>query len=479
MARGRGWLIAVAVLVAASAAPADTLLLTDGTTLTGEIKHTDDGWTVRDASGKVTQLPADRVKSIQLTPSTAPAAVNDRLDSLRRSVASMTNLDTIVDRYQRFIAQSPDPAVKLAAEQDLNGWIQKKQAGQIKFGNAWIDPSQRAALQEKALADAGQARDLIAQGRLKEADPLLQSALSTDPACASALYLRGLLLLRQDQFAAAKKLFDATLTLVPDHVPTLNNRAIALQRMNLVPAGLNDYDRAMIVSPEDKWVLGNVAEALHALPQDLQKNNAVVARVSRRYAEQIALLSPKMAAQGLYPWGATWVTAADLEKLHAAEAAIKTQLDQMSVDFDAAQANVARVEAAINDNNTAMRRIEAESVRYDNSGQLIRLAYPPSYYTLQQDNQNLIGERAGYVAKMEQLRTAAKTAQQKLPTPQYTGVQQIIGIEGTPVGPIAPGTQPTTQMSAPAIQAMPVTQPTTQTTQVIQPATQASPATQP
>jgi len=430
----------------ATVATADIVQLNDGSTLEGDVKKSDAGWVVTTAAGKVTTVRVDEVKSIQKTPSTKPSAVNDRLSSLRRAMENVSDIQTIIDRYQRFIDQAPDDATKKAAQEELVGWKQKQQQGLVKFGSQWINPGDRAKIQEEALGLADQSREYLKQGRLKEAGPILQKAISIDPGCASAHYLRGLLFYRQDQLAPARKEFEAVAAMVPDHVPTLNNLAIVIGRQNQVPAALNQYDRAMIVSPSDRGILTNVAEVLEALSPELRKNE-IVRRVQRRFDEQIAPLETKLASEGLYRWGATWVTAADLEKLKAVEAANKAKLDALSVQFDAAQAELTRIAQSIADNQNTMRRIESESIRYDVNGQPVRVPYPAVYYELVRDNQRMTGDRAALIAKMEQMRVSANTIKQQLPTPRFTGVQQMIGVEGTPVLAIVslPTTVPTTQ----------------------------------
>ncbi len=432
----------------ASLATADVVQLTNGMTIEGDVKKSNDGYVVIGATGKMTNLRADEVQSISISPSTRPAVVMERLASLRRAMENASDINTILDRYQKFIDQAPDEASRKAATEDLAVWKQRQDQGLVKFGNRWIVPADRAKIQEQALALASQGREFMKQGRLKEADPVLNQAIATDPGCASAYYLRGLLLYRQDQLPAARKAFETTIALVPDHVPTLNNLAIVIYRQNQIPGALNQFDRAMISSPQDKWVLTNVAEALEALPPELKKND-IVRRVQRRFDEQIVPLEAKLAATGLYRWGATWVNATDLEKLKAIESANKAKLDALSVDFDAVQADMTRITQSIADNQGALRRIEAESVRYDSNGQAIRVAYPPVYYEIVRDNQKLTAERATDITKLEQLRVQAKAIQAKLPTPRYTGVQQLNGVEGAPTVAIAadPATQPSKQPS--------------------------------
>src|SRR6476661_8844447 len=89
------------LFAAVSTASADVLYLTDGTRLEGDVKRGPEGWNVTDASGKVTSVPSNKVKSIELKGATtrkAPDAVEQRLASLRRSVENLDELGEIVDR---------------------------------------------------------------------------------------------------------------------------------------------------------------------------------------------------------------------------------------------------------------------------------------------------------------------------------------------------------------------------------------------
>ena len=70
------------------------------------------------------------------------------------------------------------------------------------------------------------------------------------------------------------------------------------------------------------------------------------------------------------------------------------------------------------------------------------------------DNERLKANKVAEQRKLEEMRVAAKTVQQQLPVPRYTGVQQMVGVEGTPVVMAeSPTTQATTQATtAPSTQ---------------------------
>ena len=86
----------------------------------------------------------------------------------------------------------------------------------------------------------------------------------------------------------------------------------------------------------------------------------------------------------------------------------------------------------IADTERSLRRIEASSYGRDANGRPIRLTYPPLYYDLKRDLEQLYNEEDGEKEKKARLRAQAKQVQQEISVPRYTGVQQIIGVEGTP-----------------------------------------------
>ena len=60
------------------------------------------------------------------------------------------------------------------------------------------------------------------------------------------------------------------------------------------------------------------------------------------------------------------------------------------------------------------------------------MSYPRLYYDLKRDLEQLYGERERREGEGPRLRQEAKQVQQEISVPRYTGVQQIIGVEGAP-----------------------------------------------
>jgi Flp pilus assembly protein TadD len=436
------------LLVPASRARADVIRLNDGTSIRGDIKRAVDGWYVTDPStGKVTHVSAEVVRSIELQPKGDPKEVAvGRLASLRRSVEALPDIKTVITRYEQFIEQNKDNAAIVAeAKKDLAQWREREGKGMVKVGGKWVTPEERTGMQEKALAVAEQARDMLKQNKLHDADATVAQALAADPTNVSALYLRGLILYRQDQIPAARKAFEAVKEAAPDHGPTLNNLAVILWRQNQQVAAINMYTQAMQAMPLNKDLLNNVAEALNAL-SDEQRRTPVAQKAIKLWTEQDNQLQQQLMPLGWYRWGATWVDKNQYDKLAAAEKEVKDKIGKLESDFAEAQQKVDAIDGQIRQNQDAMRYMQNNRVAYDSSGRAALYPLPPQYWDYDRANRRLEVQRQETVAQLDALRAKAQAVKQQLPLPKFTGVQVVIGVEGTPA--VGPGEKPTQQATS-------------------------------
>jgi tetratricopeptide (TPR) repeat protein len=431
----------------ARSALADIIHLKDGTQVEGEIHRGDDGYTVTSPSGTVTVVPLDKVDSLEIKAATTPEASMLRLGSLRRAVENISDIDVIIERYESFLTQNTGSPAATAAQQDLDQWRDRQTRGLVKVGSKWVTPQERAQIQQRASGVADQLRQTMKQGRLKEAAAVLDEALADNPTNISLLYLRGVLMYREEQLPPSRKAFEAVFAQAADHAPTINNLAVILWRQNALIAALNDYDSAMLAAPVSREILDNVAEALNALPEN-ERKGPVVAKVVRHFKEQDEELQKKQAARGLTRWGATWVTQAEADKLAAQEKDIQSHLDTMSHNFDAIQTRINVIDQTIQADQQEMVQLQSESYARGTTGQVVQLPLPQRYYDLSSEITALQAERPTRVAQQEQLRRDAKVEQQKLPVAKYTGIQKIIDVDGMPVmgsPPPPPTTDPTSQ----------------------------------
>ena len=435
--RARGVLL-VLCLSAGSVTVGDVVHLNDGSKVEGDVKKTDDGYDVVGADGKRTQVPRTSVKRIELKPRVTPDNARRRLDSLRRSTASLADPKLVITRYKDFLKKFAGTPQAAEAQKDMAVWQERVDKRMVKAGDKWVTAEELGALQQESLGSAIHARRLIKQGRLKEAGPILEEALQIDPKNASALYLKGLMLYRQDQLGPAKKALEAVPPLVPDHGPTLNNLAVIHWRQKNQGEALGYYDQAMVAMPGHPLILNNVAEALNALPEK-DRDGGAVKKVIRRFNEQDQELQDVMAKRGLYRWGGVWVSGEDLDALQAKEEEIQDKIEDLEDDFARVQGNIRQNELDTADTLRSIRRMQADSYRRDSSNRTVHRPLPRIYYDLQDDLKDLRAERAYHEGEISQLRQEAQRVRQGLPTPRYTGIQRVFDVEGTPLIPPGEG----------------------------------------
>jgi len=422
-----------ASLAFGAAARADVVHLNDGSQIEGEIRKTEDGWVVTGADHKPTAIPADHVAFIEARPKTNVDSADQRLASLRHAVENTTDIKQTLARYKTFVDQNPGSSAADKARADMQLWQDRLGRGLVKLGDKWLTREEKAALVGKSDAAAGQAMKLLKQAKLHEAAPLLDQIVTDDPQNAAAWYLKGVLLYRQDQLTPARKAFESVIALLPDHAPSLNNIAVIYWRQNQPAIAVNFYDRALLAATNRRDILDNAAEALNALPEEY-RNAQVTKKLVRHFNDQDTAMQAEMQKQGLFRWGATWVAAAELEKLKDAEKQIKDKLDKLSADFDAVTARIARIDADVVSDRQLLQRMESESIGRDPlTGVAVRYPLPPSYFDVARDIKVLQDERVARLAEQDKMRLAAKTVQQALPTPKFTGLQRVIDTDGAPI----------------------------------------------
>ena len=192
-------------------AAGDIIHLNDGTQVEGVIQKGEDGYRVTTSSGIVTQVPFERVASIEVKAASTPEASMQRLASLRRAVENVRDIKTILSRYDTFLQQNPDSPAAKEAQADLDLWRDRAARGLVKVGANWVTPQEQAVVQRRMIGVAEGVRKAMKDGRLKEAGTVLDHALADDPQNISLLYLRGVLLYRLEQLPASRKAFEAVL----------------------------------------------------------------------------------------------------------------------------------------------------------------------------------------------------------------------------------------------------------------------------
>src|SRR5205807_7889629 len=108
------------------------------------------------------------------------------------------------------------------------------------------------------------------------------------------------------------------------------------------------------------------------------------------------------------------------QQLQEAERAVRDQLDGLAAQFDQVKIAVSNIDRDIDENTRAMNRLVASTYVRSYDGIVYQAQLPPSYYQMQSDNQKLARERQEDVAKLDELRRAAKQVQANLPVPKYS-----------------------------------------------------------
>lgn len=430
------------LLWVAAAASADVLILTDGTRLEGTVRKTDDGYSVTDAAGAVTNVPADKVARFQLRgENAAPGQTDVRLASLRRSVANLADLALIIGKYESFVAQNAGTDAGEEARRELEQWRDFQARGLVKHGGEWVTTAERDRRLQESFLQVSEARMQIKQGEAEAARQTLRGMIEVNPNDVSALYLMGVLEMRADEIGKAKALFEKVRAQVKGHAPTLVNLAAINIQQDRHPRALTFLAEAMAAQPGNREILDNVAEALNLLPEKVAQARAGE-QARQLFLSQDAALRRQMGERGLYRWGSTWVEREQLDQLQTIEREINQKVEALQSQYLRLQGEVASIERRFEENKKYMARLEQARTYVDEKGRVFQRPLPPEYFEAQRDQQDLTLEREAKLNEMNRLDAQAAQERARFPTPPYKGRLEPIGEDGVPVR--LPGETPTT-----------------------------------
>jgi Flp pilus assembly protein TadD len=434
-------LAAIVLFLLAGSLRADIVTLNDGTRLEGELKRTPDGYLITEASGKQTLVAASDIRGIERKRSAStPAGAEQSLASLRRSLESLSDPASAVQRLGAFISQNPGTPAATDAAQDLRVWQERADKHLTRVADQWLTHEQLVELQSRGSAQAVQILPIIQAANPAEALAAVDKALASAPNNPALLYLKGVVLYRQNQLVPARKAFETVAQAFSEHAPTHNNLAVILFQTHAVMPAMLEYDKAMLADPQNRQILDNVAEALHALPASAA-NNPLAKKVKAEFDEQDAGLQTKMAAQGLKRSGSQWVSQADFDAAQAAQKAAQDKLDSYKGQALTLQTRLMEIDREIIYDKQLMQGMTQETNYVDvNSGRVRQEPLPPRYYELQQKVASLTAEQLLKQQQLQQLPKLAAEAQQAATVhSSFTGKQTIFDEHAMP------GTSPTTR----------------------------------
>lgn len=434
------------ILLFASAAVADIVHFNDGTTAEGKIYRNGSNWTLITPDGQSRTIAASDVSSIEL--GNSGSNLLDQLASLRRSLDLSANPEQAVARLQAFIQHNAGSPAAEDAKKDLVLWQDRLDKHLSKIGGDWMTPEQANQLRQQTVFIADHARQLMRQGKIYEAAQLINQIIDVDPNNAAAFYLRGLVDCDNNQPLTAEKDFAVVATVVPRHGPTLNNLAVLSFHVGHFGTAAQQYGMALQCDPMDRRVIDNVAEMLHDFPSNL--NLPELRALQAEFAQQEAALEHLMAKQNLNRWGSKWVTNEQMQQIQAAQKLVHDKLTELATDQTKAQAEITAVDQQITEDEKSQQQIANTSYVVDpTTGRMAYTTYPPAYYDLGRDIVDLKTRRQTAMTKLDQIAAEARVTQAQLPIQPYTGVQQIIGEEGTPINATKATSEPTSQSTTP------------------------------
>lgn len=437
----RLWIGSFVCVAATAMAGAENVHLSDGTVVQGKIYRDGAGWTLILPNGNTRTLSSSDVVSIDLSSNSGELA--DQLASLRQSLQFTDNSIQAIARLENFIQRNPSSPSAKEAQKDLQIWRDRQQRHLVKIGNDWITPADADQLRKQATLLADHARQLIKAGDIPAANKLVNQIVALDPHNVPGLYLQGVLAYEASQLALAQKDFYAVAAIDPQHGPTMNNLAVLSFHTQHYAQCAGYYLAALQADPLRKQILDNVAELLHVFPAEAM-DLAIVRSLHEEFARQDAELQQTLAKQNLSRWGARWITSDQLAQIQTAQKMMEEKVSALATQQQQLRASIAAFDQQIAANEQQQQTMAASSYAVNpTNGKMFYASFPQAYYDLERDNVDLKARRQTAAAKLEDVNAAIRSAQTQVPIQPYTGVQQIIGEEGTPITvPNEPTTHP-------------------------------------
>lgn len=437
--RRRTWIVGLCFSATlAACVQADVVVLTDGSTLTGQVRQTENGYEVKLADGSIKVLGKDKVKSVSIDSAiVSEEAAVDRLASLRRSVEFDSDLKKIVQKFESFVKINAPTRAASEAQTDIDLWRDRLAKKMTRVGTNWVTQAQRVEILKKSRASVEQVMGLIASNDINGASRQLQEATKLDPDNVSFAYLLGVIESSIEAWPRARASFESVSQKVPSHPPTLNNLAAISARFKRWAQALSQLDQAIVAVPNSSELLDNAAELLQMLP-DSQRRGPVYARLARNFAEQDQKMQQSSAIEGRFRWGSTWVNQAKLDMIKAEQEGFEKKQADLESQYRTVNQNIDRNKSMIESNLQSMRRMDADAVYRNTDGLLIRRPVPDVYWEMKRDNDRMNLEMNDLDDRQRDLKKQAADLMTKVPSPPFSGFLRLIGAEGVPVLDLEP-----------------------------------------
>jgi tetratricopeptide (TPR) repeat protein len=436
--------IAAAVLAAAGAglpALGDVIALRDGTKITGTISRKGDSMVITRAdNGKTVTVPAEDVAEVQLTSTLTPAELSDMAwKKLQVEIGRAGKLEEIFPKLEKFAGTYAGTPAADNARNLLTSYKQLAAQDPLKFRGQWVAKAQIEVLTR---AEAEQAKPAIAAykaGKMKEALELCRAALKESPQNPNVLAVAGLASYRANTLQESREFFLRQVAINDASLLGYNNLGVVSFQLQRPVDGLTYYGKALQIAPEHRLLLDNVTEAMQAAAS--VKSAPQFAGVQRQYQQAETLLEAKMAKEGVYRYGSSWVTQNQRDRLISNKTAVQNAMGALDSQYGAAVRlldNIdARLKLAQDDYNTAFNNFNTWNAQF------VLSPYYDTYSVSQRDNAALDMDRAKTrIGQLEDQRSGAqeqirrikrdgeklKVAWAAVDKDQYTGIQRIMDL---------------------------------------------------
>ncbi|NNM84210.1 MAG: hypothetical protein HKL96_00395 [Phycisphaerales bacterium] len=425
--------------VSAARVHGDEISLADGRTIEGTLQRQDGKYLITPAHGEPFTVGLNQVSSITLGPSPASPAYAHQV--WQAVLANLKRTDdaghaiAIIKAYQKKFPQSPDSA---QAQSSLTEYQHIERQGLVKYAGKWVTPLQRQTLQRQIGRDVAAAEATLRAGDLQSASTKVQSVLKLDASDVGALVVGGVADYRMNHLPQSARLLGKAVKLAPNNAVAWNDLAVVSFEQRQQPQALNYYTKAINLASGNRLLLDNVAAALHFYNHD--RNTFLYKNLRHTFAQADTQMQLRLARQGLYRYGDTWITRSQHARLAGVHSQYETQKLTLEAQYAGATTRLASVTKEISDANDRINQITAEIVNLELAQQALLAQTGAINITnqaiLQADIAQLNHEKAvlaqltndrnNLIAAIGQMKVQAANMIKNPPHTGYVGLQQMM-----------------------------------------------------
>lgn len=294
--------VASAIVLAAPAVLADTVIMKDGRTLEGVATEAGASVFIDMKMGRVKLNRSEVQEIVYQKPATTSAPVGPASTATGSAAASdaagdeagpfprATRPDTLVFVLMRKLALVPPGSESVSLRQSMDPWRVACHDGVTRSGSRWIKPAELKRLRENFDKVRAEGEDALRKARsgysksnqdkvrqiqaVAAAQARMQVAASNwgDPIIRS--FLLGELALEQDNAPSANALFRECIRQMPLVAGFYQGRAMALTKADRHLEALADYAMVLRLRDDDATAYFDLVEAMKRVPGGMIKNQA-------------------------------------------------------------------------------------------------------------------------------------------------------------------------------------------------------------